>query len=257
MSEDEQRRDGQRLKNQVVDELKDYFSAEFRELKRDFRADTEWAAESARKKVRLDNSITLKNLSNRKQFSFNNELDDLLDSVGKAINLRDADKARDYIKEAKDKIKHRNKLIRIADSSSAGWGTIQEYELYDVASDSDDDRRIRKAEERAKAKLEKQKSYDKPVSVNSNFQSFRGFRRGTGRVAMEGYPHQRGPVVEGNPQPREPFVEGYTQQRGPAVCYKCGQLGHFAARCDFFHANRTTEQTGSESSGTTKVDHQK
>ncbi|WAR31260.1 hypothetical protein MAR_033802, partial [Mya arenaria] len=62
---------------------------------------TEWAAESARKKVRVENSVSLKRPGNKKQYEFNWEVLDLVDSCDKAITLREADRAHQFIKEIK------------------------------------------------------------------------------------------------------------------------------------------------------------
>jgi hypothetical protein len=68
---------------------------------------------SYKKKVRKDLSVTLIGLSNNKQYQFNCELDDVLDSIDKAFSLRHAGKTHEYISEAKHLIKRRIKPIRI------------------------------------------------------------------------------------------------------------------------------------------------
>ena len=68
------------------------------------------------------------------------------------------------LEEALKEVKKRNKLIKLADKSEAGWLAIDEYIADDLASDSDDDKKIRKAQARAVAKKKGQsaKSRSKP-----------------------------------------------------------------------------------------------
>lgn len=60
------------------------------------------------------------------------------------------------------KLRHRNKLIRIADKSVGAWDTVKEYESDDQPSDSKDERKCKKAESRAISKR-KLKQPNKPV----------------------------------------------------------------------------------------------
>ena len=80
----------------------------------------------------------------------------------------------EYLKEllcAEDsQIERRNKLIKLADTSVGGWEAVRQYDSNDLADDSDDDRRISRAESRAAKKLDKKKA------KSSRFSSYRFLR---------------------------------------------------------------------------------
>ena len=58
-------------------------------------------------------------------------------------------------------LKKRNKLIRIADKSEGEWKTVDEYLSDEVASDSEHEKRIRAADNRAVKKIKSSKKEDK------------------------------------------------------------------------------------------------
>ncbi|VDI41319.1 Hypothetical predicted protein [Mytilus galloprovincialis] len=75
------------------------------------------------------------------------------------------DKAITILNEALYTLKKRNKLIRIADKSEEGYKTVQEYLSDDLASDSEDEKKIRAVDTRAVKKLKSVKSADRKQNV--------------------------------------------------------------------------------------------
>ena len=75
-------------------------------------------------------------------------LEELAQTVWAIDNIK-FEHARETISELVEKVKRRNKLIKIADTSEEGWKTVRQYESSPVASDSDDESKINKAENRA------------------------------------------------------------------------------------------------------------
>jgi hypothetical protein len=91
---------------------------------------------------------------NGEQFNRNKKVITKLQEAGK--DLADDNVTEDRIKDCRNKIgedisleKHRKKLIRMADSDEAGSPVVQEYETNPLAEDSDDAKKIQKADYRA------------------------------------------------------------------------------------------------------------
>ncbi|VDI13137.1 Hypothetical predicted protein [Mytilus galloprovincialis] len=72
--------------------------------------------------------------------------------------------AKDKITEGMSLIRDRQKLIKLADSSEAGWRVVAEYTANPLAENSEDEKRMYKAQTRAEAKIKKEKLKRKPTS---------------------------------------------------------------------------------------------
>ena len=92
-----------------------------------------------------------------------------------ADNADDPQKVRALTATEKDTIKKRQKLIKLADKNKDGWLVVEEYESDDLASDTDDEKRIKKAKSAAeKRRKENPRGNDAKKFKTSDNQLFRG-----------------------------------------------------------------------------------
>ena len=120
----------------------------------------------------VEEVVQLKYKGNQKQYELNAELDSIIESIETLI--------KKYSQEARELIRKRQKLIKIADKSKDGWQVVAEYESDELASDSEDEKRLKKAREtasrkrRQKDQLTSGSGKKARAAVGSDNQLFRG-----------------------------------------------------------------------------------
>ena len=87
------------------------------------------------------------------QFDLNSDLIDNLERAQHYLELKKISRPSALIDDSLKALRERNKLISIADKSDGGWNTVQEYLSNEVASDYEDEKRIRAADTRALRKI--------------------------------------------------------------------------------------------------------
>ena len=116
----------------------------------------------------------------------------------------------------------RQKLIKIADRSDHGWGVVAEYTADELADDSDDEKRILKAERAAERKAAKRK---KSAAVPP---------RPKVRATSSTVPGpSSGPLQQFCPVPQS-YRAQVARPRQPGPCFACGESGHIQKYCTKF-----------------------
>ena len=98
----------------------------------------------------------IKYKGNRKEFEVNLQLGNILTRIDDSTSSP-AD-IHKLVAEGKLIIRKSRKLIKIADKNRDGWPVVREYESDDLASDSEDEKKIRKAKAAAEKKRKEPKS---------------------------------------------------------------------------------------------------
>ena len=94
-------------------------------------------------------TVELKFKGNQKQFKLNAELDNIFDQIQTANVQAASDKISTLVSEGRKLIHKRQKLIKIADRYKDGWQVVEEYESDELASNSEDEKKLKKAKEAA------------------------------------------------------------------------------------------------------------
>ena len=106
-------------------------------------------------KSKIDKEVVrLKYRGNQKQFELNAAIDSFLESIESEIQQSQpsSDRIRSLAQDARELLRKRQKLIKIADKSRDGRQVVAEYESDELASGSEDEKRLKKARETASRK---------------------------------------------------------------------------------------------------------
>ena len=125
------------------------------------------------------------------------------------------ERAHKAIKRGRQLIAERQKLIRIADRSDLGWSVVSEYTVDELAEDSEDEKRLEKAERSAERKLAKRKKKRTEPTV--------------GRQAAHLIPKPVAAIAGSSgiqtSARRPPSLTPQTF-RVPGPCFACGKMGN-------------------------------
>ena len=133
-------------KEDVFERLKSYLDRKVESLASGLAFQT---TSGTQKLERAAEAGKLKFQGNKDQFLFNSELQGTLDDTAIFLAVRDIKKAGEKMEELKESLRHRQKIIKLADKCEVGWLAVKEYQTEGLASDSEDEKRIKKAQERA------------------------------------------------------------------------------------------------------------
>ena len=225
---------------QLQNNLMGMFEERFNDMSRDIATRSKKLAKKVDKKLQ-SRTKSIANRENREQYEFNVGI---LEHLEELETMRDMEgvgrRVTNKIADLKEDIEYRNKLILIADSSESTWDTVQEYKKRDLADDSDDEKKLRMAENRAKrmrlARPGQGASRFRPRAPSATIVGPQQiFTNNTSQpIAVPLMPNVqqatfRPPTAFGS----APFLQA-SQVRHPVprdICLTCGESGHWSYQC--------------------------
>ena len=166
-------------------------------------------------------SRTYRYKGNELQAAFNEAILTKLYELKELIKVGSVTRSRNLVKDVIKDVEKRIKCIKIADRSPGGWETVKEYLSDDLASDSADERRIRKAEKRALQKRKPSSTQSsRTVSIPPMFAS-------ASRPSLDPPPTDKTGRPDRPSKRTSSTASTFTNQR----CFRCGRYGHYRKDC--------------------------
>ena len=212
---------------ELLAQLTDYMDSKIDDLKQEMAAENAAMAEKLEKR-KVPREFRSK--SCQWQWEVNQDILEKVESAKKELNRSTprVSRAESKLEEGIDLLNDRNKMIIIADTTEGGWATVAEYCQKDIPSDSEDDRRIKKADVSAlKKKQQKRKPQQKKPywnNWNNNDRNNRNnFRQNNRRDYDRPY------------YPQENYGQRTTASKKflstHRLCFGCGSSRHYRRDC--------------------------
>ena len=202
--------------------MKSLLDRSLTDLKRSHE-DTAYSHLQEIKKLKFEEQHQFKKKGNEDQFRFNLKVADAIDEAKEACSSQHLDKVHASLEKGEKLLLERQKHILLADKSDFGWSLIREYKRNDLAEDSDDEKKIIRAEARARAQAKQN------LTKNRN-RLASGRREPTASALVTATPS---PVYNDNTTRPIPTIPPRSQPK-PGVCFACNKPGHWRAQCPFY-----------------------
>ena len=211
----------------LLSHLTKYFDEKLDDFKREIVEE-----DSLRGAKRRRTHYDFRKKANQKNFEHNTEVQFKMEEAKRQLNKStpNIEKASIALEKGMNLNSTRNKHILMADQSEGGWATVDEYLLRDVASDSDDDRKIRKAEtsvfrrkqqnRRGRGRGYYSNNYNNSNNYNRN--NYQRYSNNGGYSGVVDHAFQQYGYV-GRNQPNR--SNDYDK------CHICNEIGHWKHRC--------------------------
>ena len=149
---------------------------------------------------------------NKKRYEVNEEVIEQIDSAIEEIDSQQMESAKAKLEAGKAILLKQQKLIRLADREENGWEVAKHYMSDDLASDSADEKAIKKARKEALASINKRKAKRK---LDFRSKSKRGQRDEIPRTSW--YSRAR----------NERSYDRTYERKKTSICFRCGREGHW------------------------------
>ncbi|CAG2243831.1 unnamed protein product [Mytilus edulis] len=193
-----------KTQNDLLSQMEGMFSIKLQEFDHQQKERSELQMNRLQNELSGNDDYKFQRKSCEDQFKFNRKLSVTLKEADASLESRDpsASLAKQKIAEGIQLIRYRQKLVKMADSSEMGWKVVQEYTANPLADDSEDDRKILRAQTRAERKTKSEKAKKKRPTPYSRPTSTATSSDANGKASGR-----------------------------PGVCYNCYKPGHWKFEC--------------------------
>ncbi|XP_062603797.1 uncharacterized protein LOC134265592 [Saccostrea cucullata] len=191
-----------RQQSELLDNLKDMMDSRLTAFQQNIQQIS--TSQISKIEENLNEHYVFRKKGNENQYKHEAKVLTKLKEAREHLNSDDGvDLAKSSINEGIELVKSRQKVIKLADSSQLGWRVVQEYQANPIADDSDDEKKMYRAQMRAERKV------------------FNGKKRSRFE------PYQKKPATV----TRMETDEKSTGSGKPGRCFDCGAKGHWSRDC--------------------------